>query len=475
MHIEQYNSTFIRLQDISNREFAILEDFLAYKDLGAQYEYNKAKKNVRMYLSQGDRWQHHVDQLKASINQSALFNDKEGYFTYAGLLNEILSLKLHSNYTNNIVYPDFKLMGFDYRYEALDLYPYQKEAAEALLKSTHASIELPTGAGKTEVIKHIIKNTGLQTLVVVPYAAIADQFVKDFSDAFGKKFVGMMGDGKKKFDKQITIGIAATLHRMKDDSAAYEKLSKCGMLIYDECHLVGAPTVSSISLGVGKNIPYKYSVSATPFRSDGTGLKLKGIIGDVVYRKEFKELVAGGYLSPLRFKIVNVHSQSNYEGHDPLKTKQEHYLYNSDLLQKAAHLINFKRRQDESILVLIDEKEQIDYLKNYLQCEYTLANADTDCTQIIKDFNDRKIKLVIGTSAIATGANFKPVKTLVLLTSGKSEIKLKQALGRATRLYPGKTHCDVIDFHVQGISQLERHLNERIRIYNFLSDQIDFI
>jgi superfamily II DNA or RNA helicase len=467
--------TFIRLEDISDSEMTILKSILAYKNLNTQYLYQQAKKNKFQYNRDPDNWHAYVLKLKSEIDQTALFKDLDGYYTYAGLHTRLKDMGLVSSYEDNISPPSPKLLPWDINYKPLQLYKYQEEAVNKLLETAHSSIELPTGAGKTEVIKALCKNTGLRTVIITPFTAIAKQMYDDFVQAFGKKYIGLYGDGKKQLGKQITISIAASLSKLKEDTEAWEDISSRDVLIVDESHLIGAPTLAEILLKLCADIPYRWSVSATQMRNNGTDLLLEGLINDVVYRKQFKELSDQGYLSPLKFRIFNVWSNNNYSGTNPLKVKQEHYLYNPTILQLAAEVANMRVAMGESVLILIDELAQVDKLKTYLNTPYDVASSETDVAAKVEEFNQKKIPLLIGTSAVSTGANFKPVETLILLMEGKSEIKYKQALGRATRLYPGKKFCNIIDFCVDNIYQLKNHFEDRLNIYHTLTDDIEYL
>lgn len=466
---------FIRLENISDFELGLLKSILAYKNLNTQYLYTQARRNKFQYNKNPDVWHAHVLKLKSEIDQTALFEDDDGYYTYAGLLTKLENLKLVNSYTNNITPPPPALIPWDLKYTPIKPYYYQDIAVEKLLQSPHASVELPTGSGKTEVIKALVKQMGLNTVIVTPFTAIARQMFDDFVQAFGKKYVGLYGDGKKQLGKKITIAISASLSKLEQDTDAWKEFSTKDVLIVDESHLIGAPTLADILLDLCKDIPYRWSVSATQMRNNGTDLLLEGLISDVIYRKEFKELSDEGFLAPLKFRIFNVMSGASYTGDNPLKVKQEHYLYNHTILQLAAEIANMRVAMGESVLILVDELGQIEKLKNYLNVPYDIASSETNVAEKVEQFNKKEITLLIGTSAVSTGANFKPVETLILLMEGKSEIKYKQALGRATRLYPGKKFCNIIDFCVENVYQLKNHFEDRLNIYHTLSTDLEFL
>ena len=75
---------------------------------------------------------------------------------------------------------------------------------------------------------------------------------------------------------------------------------------------------------------------------------------------------------------------------------------------------------------------------------------------------------VVGTSAVSTGTNFKPVQLTINWKGNKAGTKVKQgAIGRSTRLDPGsgKTSCKIVDFRVKNVPMLNRQGTERIKFY----------
>lgn len=61
---------------------------------------------------------------------------------------------------------------------------------------------------------------------------------------------------------------------------------------------------------------------------------------------------------------------------------------------------------------------------------------------------------------------------MIYLKGGKSEIEVKQGVGRTTRLFPGKTSCNVIDFDITDIDILHGHAQQRIEYYHEISGDV---
>src|SRR6266487_6767096 len=116
--------------------------------------------------------------------------------------------------------------------------PYQNEALTRWLAAGSAGIVvLPTGAGKTLVAIMAIHETRLWTLVVVPTLDLLQQWRSALASglSLNPDDIGLFGGGEKEM-KPITI--------ITYDSAALypRELRRFGLLIFDECHHLPAPT-----------------------------------------------------------------------------------------------------------------------------------------------------------------------------------------------------------------------------------------
>ena len=138
---------------------------------------------------------------------------------------------------------------------------------------------------------------------------------------------------------------------------------------------------------------------------------------------------------------------------------------------------------------MIEEYDEFLKLKNYLNVSYEFVHGSTsaevrqvlpekywkqDNQQIFKDFNDGKVKCLIGTSSIGVGVDLKPVGAVIYLQGGCSLVKVRQSVGRGSRPV-GSKDCFVVDFKVLDGGILERHAEKRLEIYEEISDDITLI
>ncbi len=178
--------------------------------------------------------------------------------------------------------------------------PYQEDALDCWRAENYRGVVvLPTGSGKTVVGALAIADLGVWSLVVVPTIDLLRQWRNVLSHALGYDLseIGGYGGGEHEL-KPLTVTTyeSAALHP--------ELLWRFGLLIFDECHHLPAPSYRQIAEGAFT--PYRLGLSATPERSDHEHAELGRLVGPLVYRRDPEELAAGGYLAQYDEKRLSV-------------------------------------------------------------------------------------------------------------------------------------------------------------------------
>ena len=86
--------------------------------------------------------------------------------------------------------------------------------------------------------------------------------------------------------------------------------------------------------------------------------------------------------------------------------------------------------------------------------------------ELVASFDRGEYPVLIGTSCIGMGTDIKSVSCIVDLVGLTSEIRLRQGVGRGTRLFEGKTDCVYNDYSVKNIEKLLKHSKTRKKILN---------
>lgn len=466
---------------IEGHDKKMLDLQLQYHDKRVDNELQRAKNNRWLYQELGpEKYAELITDLKAQRVKSLLFEDEKGMWTYSGMarrLQSALNVKVNDQRT----WPEAKNLPWANVPEK-EARPYQEKARDALLAVKHGAVEMGTGLGKSYIIQLVLKELGLPAVIMAPSTNIATQLYEDFIQHFGRARVGMYGDGKKDFKKMFTVGIKDSLTKIEPGSDAWNVLSKKPIFIADESHQTPADTLQRVCFGLMKDAPYRYFFSGTQMRTDGLELVLEAITGEIVYRMTVKEGVDQGYLSRPYFTMVEVESDDTYFSKDPLKMQKAHLYYNQKVLKAAADIANKSiTLMNRPTLILVEEFEQFAALLPHLRHKVAFAHGgvnkdnakkipkmyhESDPSQLVKDFNDGQLQLLVGTSCVSTGTDIRAVKHIIYLMGGLSEIKVKQAVGRGTRLFPGKTDCLFTDFNVSNVEVTKRHAKARRAIYN---------
>lgn len=459
----------------------VLSHHLEYHDKKIDYEIKRLKNNPWYITQHGqDAFNDELARLKGLKIKSLLFQDKEGYWTYSGL-SEMLSRVFNDKVTSKVTYPEPKLIPWKSK-PTKKLRYYQKEALDALLKVRHGAISMGTGLGKSLIQIHLLKELALPSLLMAPSTSIADQTYEEMVAHFGTKYVGKFYGGKKQLGKLFTIGLHQSLSKIEEGDEAHEFFSKVKVFIADESHLCPADTLEAVCMGIVKDAPYRFFFSGTQVRGDGLEIVLNGIIGPIVYEMSVREGVDKGFLTRPDFRVISVSSASNYYNSDSIAMVRKHFFYNPEVNKWAAEVANKSVFEyNRPTLILVEEVKQLTYLLPYLRCPVKFAHApldkdgkknlpvefhDSDPGQLVEDFNNKKFPLLVGTSCIATGTDIQAVGSLIYLMETASEIKVKQAVGRSTRLFEGKENCLFFDFDVENIDVCHRHLLKRVEYYN---------
>lgn len=471
---------------MSHQELKLVREYLTYKDSKVTFAIKKLKES--RWYNDGDKDK--LETLKAQETQCLLKQDTNGQYWCLSGVRDYLEKAFRTTTTSSLILPSPNEMDWK---EPLPfkLYPYQEEAVDALFKENLARVSLATGTGKSMCALELTRRLGLKTVIVAPSTSITEQLLADFTKHLSKSNVGAFYASKKDFKKQIVIGTAQSFTRLTPKDEAWKHLSKADVCIFDESHSCAASTIKSICLGLLASATRRYFFSATQIRGDGLGVLLDGLTGHTVASLTSEDAMNQGYLAKISFKIIKTKSDSpEKDSDDPNAKTRKHLYYNPRVLKQAAAIINGAvEYQKHQVLVLIDEIAQFQRLLPLINHPCRFAHGplgdnkdkvpeeyrESNTTQLVSEFNDGKFPILIGTSCVSTGTNFKPVKTCIYLKGGKSEVELKQGIGRCTRLVPRKTHCNVYDFDVENIQTLHRHTKARAKVMREIYPDLEYL
>lgn len=465
LNITYVNPAVIELSEVP---FGLDKD-LSFRDKGVEYQIHRLRKGSRNFSQE---WvQKRMAELQAQVTRKLIWRDGTGrHLTYSGFASRLVK-EYGARVTNPYKAPEENPIPWKNK-PSLKLWEHQQLTISKLLCHSHAAVSAATGSGKSKSLIQIVRNLGKKTLIVAPLSAIAEQLHEELTQLLGAKYVGFFGGNKKESKKKIVVGTFQALTRVDETSPHFAPLSQTELLIVDESHQTPSTTLESVCMNLVKNAPYRYFFSATQLRTDGADKLLEGIIGPIVYEIALPELVEKGVLAKPIFKMIEVPLGSANSSADPKEETRNQLYLNPHVLKNAADIANKAVLQAKRpTLILVEEFAQYEAIQPLLKVPHLFASSKTDAMEAVDKFNKGEVMLLVGTSAVATGVDTRPVQCLIYLQGLSSEIKVMQAVGRGTRLVPGKKDFWVVDFMPVGSRTCEKHAKLREEIYNALYPQ----
>lgn len=354
---------------------------------------------------------------------------------------------------------------------------YQAEMIPIGLSEHRGVFEAAVGSGKTFVMMSLIKELKTPTLVIIPAKDLAGQTVSVFQEFLGKKAAMLLTSTS--LDKPlapIRVTTIQTLKAIQKKGLVSNILKDVGMVCIDEFHHAGADSYTSL-MKEFNSIYYRFGFTGTYLRNDSKTLDMWGLLSKRIYHYSASKATQDGFLTPLKIithEIPGILSKSY-----PTEYKKN-YCGNHHLLRKIAEILQ-QLDNNESVLILVKQKEEGGSLiQKYLEekgIPSTFISGDSkrsEVKEILKAFNEKQIKILIGSTIIGEGIDIKSTDHLIMAQGGKSEIAITQAIGRAVRLYPNKKVAYLHDFRMLDTKYMEKHWLERYKIYkrNFDGEDI---
>ncbi|CAK7565352.1 MAG: Putative ATP-dependent helicase IRC3 [Sporothrix epigloea] len=363
----------------------------------------------------------------------------------------------------------------------IQLRDYQEDCIQSVLDSLRAGqkrlgVSLATGAGKTVIFTELLDRVepaspdANQTLILAHRRELVEQAARHCTRAYPEKTVEIeMGSLHASGVADITVASVQSI-TSGDRMAKFDPL-RFKLVLVDEAHHIVAPgymrTLKHFGLGDKENLqlpgtPALVGVSATLSRFDG--LALGAAIDEIVYHRDYLDMIDDGWLSNLIFTTVESTADlskvrsgglgKDFQAGDlsrAVNTEEVNNITVRTWLAKAAAPGTATSPARKSTLVFcVDLNHVSDLTQTFRQhgVDAQFVTGDTDKRERgtrLEAFKRGDFSVLVNCGVFTEGTDIPSVDCVILARPTKSRNLLIQMIGRGMRLHDGKTNCHVID------------------------------
>jgi len=330
---------------------------------------------------------------------------------------------------------------------------HQNKVIETVSKKDFGVIIAPPGSGKTIMGLKIIAEKKQPALIVVHRKQLLEQWQERVQAFLGipKHEIGIIGRGKAKIDKQITIATIQSLPKQIEQIQ-----NQFGTILVDECHHIPAETFRNTIEKL--NTFYLYGLTATPFRKYNDDKLIFAFLGDIVSEVTSNEIENFKHAHiiirttnldiPFNSKTDNFETVSKILVHDSERNK----LILNDI---KAEISNGKR-----IAIITERKEHIDTLYLFLKQSYEVVKLSGDDSETNRKSKWQTLQqgnfqvLITTGQYFGEGSDLSNINSLFLVYPFSFKGKLIQYIGRVQRSEINPTIYDYRDIKIDYLNKL---------------------
>ena len=347
--------------------------------------------------------------------------------------------------------------GIDYNAQ-INLFDYQQEALQAMLKAKYGILQSPAGSGKTQIGIALAVALGKKCLWLTHTQDLLKQSYDRAKQYIDESLLGTITAGKVNIGAGITFATVQTL--CKQDLTQYKY--EWDVVIVDECHRVaGTPTSMTQFSKVISNLAcrHKYGLSATVHRADGMIKccymllgEVRHIVPDEAVKSRCMQVKVERVdtFTKIPFGALDTDGTINYT--KLISSLASNNLRNDEILYRIAD------EPDHYHLILSDRLEQLYNLYNNLpeklkalasviDGKMTSKKGKAEREQAIEDMRAGRKHILFASYKLAKeGLDIPRLDRLHLATPQKDYAVIVQSVGRIARVFEGKGQPVCFDY-----------------------------
>ncbi|KAK3905701.1 P-loop containing nucleoside triphosphate hydrolase protein [Staphylotrichum tortipilum] len=355
--------------------------------------------------------------------------------------------------------------------QGIILRAYQEECIQTVLSSledgqTRLGVSLATGSGKTVIFTQLIgrvkprSEMATQTLILAHRRELVEQAARHCKNAYPDKAIDIEL-GKLSASGLADITVASLQSLISRDRFLKFDPERFKLVLVDEAHHIVAPGYLKILAHFGlrkkqPNAPSLVGVSATFSRHDG--LRLGAVIDEIVYHKDYVDMISEKWLSEVIFTTVE--SRADLSG-VKRKGKGGTGEFDTESLSRAVNKVELndiivrswlaKAAERKSTLVFCVDISHVEALTERFQhsgvdARYVTGETKTvERSRLLDEFKRGEYPVLINCGVFTEGTDIPNIDCVVLARPTRSQNLLIQMIGRGMRLHSGKENCHIID------------------------------
>lgn len=384
---------------------------------------------------------------------------------------------------------------------------YQTEGAKRALKYLNCTEEISTSGGKTlisyMIFRYLLNRKKIKKMLyIVPNVGLVEQSEDKFYEYDEKagfdpppwKSACIYGGSKRRNEEEANI-VFGTFQSLSKKTEEY--FAEFDAVCVDETHHAKANSIKGILVKCS-NAKWKFGLTGSlPKEGSCDSFTIQAYLGPNVYTLHSHQLIEEGNATPVHVVGIEL---------DYLEPKVKKNLYELRINKKedtdGVKILNLEKqiaREERKRLKFISEtiakckKNSLvlfaDIKNNYGRDIYNWLRENTEknihyidgaTTADKREYFKKRMEdqedtiLVASIGTFSEGIDILNVHNIYIVESSKSEIIVRQILGRGMRLMSGKDKITVFDFSdnfIYGSHQwqkknyLMRHADERRKIY----------
>jgi superfamily II DNA or RNA helicase len=361
--------------------------------------------------------------------------------------NKVSSFKLYRENSNKIYIPRFyglnkygpplkeefpKTNNYDFEFNG-GLREEQLSIYDTIINSIHTRgggiLSLHCGGGKTVISLYLISQLKLPTLVIVHKDFLMTQWKERINEFLPNIPVGKIQQNTIDIEnKPIVLAMVQSISMKEYDSSIFDNF---GLVVFDECHHLGAEVFSKCMPKVATN--KMFGLSATPTRKDGLTKVFEWYIGPIVYKSKNKKS------GKVDVKIIKYYEEDENYGKEIVNYRKKPCIpkmINNICSYEPRNTIIINNIKDcynegRNILLLSDRRGHL------LRINTLLTENSIDSgfyvggmkSSALKESEEKQV--ILGTFSMASEGMDIPKLNTIILASPKSDIV--QSIGRILR------------------------------------------